>query len=198
VAADFAAHSYDWNTLVIELLSSPMVSYLSPTATVAENGETFPIARQQQLCDLLSNRLGQTDACGLLATTAVPSRLKVAQTIAASLPSDSYGRGAETPILANNPSLTYRAGLENLCAAVANQLIDNGTTTHYTSAQSGTAIADFVHNLMGIPPSQDATPMSLLQAHFNNAEAAGATPTVALQSTFVVACLSPAVAGVGQ
>ena len=37
--------------------------------------------------------------------------------IAGGLPSDGYGRGATAPVLPNQPTLFYRAGLENICEA---------------------------------------------------------------------------------
>ena len=37
------------------------------------------------------------------------------------LPSDGYGRGATMPVLPNEPTLFYRAGIENICAAIAAQ-----------------------------------------------------------------------------
>jgi hypothetical protein len=120
------------------------------------------------------------------------------QLIATVLPSDQYSRGAEQPVLANDPSLFFRTGMENVCAALAGQLIDNGVGTRWTSSAPAAAMADFVHLLMGISAPSDATPLSILQNHDQKALGAGLTASDALKSTFVLACLSPSVVGIGQ
>ena len=187
--------------MVHDLFSSPLVTYLQDTATVDAGGETFSIARQAQVCALLSNRLNITDICGLDVNTVVPNYLKPVQTIAAVLPSDAYSRGNATPVLADNPSLFLRTGMENLCAAVAQQVIDNGSTSLYSSATTTSqqaAIQAFVTNLMGLTSDRSAQPLAILQSHFTAAQQTGATNSASLQSTFVLACLSPYVIGVGQ
>ena len=197
VAQDFAAGNFDFGKLVIELLSSPLVTYRSQTDTAAQ-GETFPVARRDHLCAALSNRLGLADVCGLDVNTQVPAALKQVQQIAAVLPSDQYSRGAEAPVLAADPSLFFRAGMENICAALAGQLVDAGATSRWTSAKSDAAVADFVHLLMGIEKARDATPLAILGSHLQSARAAGLSASDALKSTFMLACLSPSVVGIGQ
>ena len=57
---------------------------------------------------------------------------------------------------------------------------------------------------MAITSDRAATPISILTSHYTTAltqkDSTGKaiTPTSALQSTFVVACLSPSVVGLGQ
>jgi len=41
-------------------------------------------------------------------------------------------------------------------------------------------------------------PLGILQDHFQAAKVAGLSASDALKSTFVLACLSPSVAGIGQ
>jgi hypothetical protein len=196
VAGIFADSNYDWRTLELTLFTSPLVTYLQPTQTVTENGEVFPVSRRDHLCAALSSRLGITDVCGLDVNTVVPDNLKEVQFIASVLPSDAYSRGAEGPVLANDPNLFYRTGMENLCADLANVLVDNGT--RWSSAAPGPAIADFVHKLMGLGAGRDATPIAILTQHMASAQAAGLTASDALRSSFVLACLSPSVVGTGQ
>ncbi len=193
----FTSSHFSWNTLVNALFASPIVTGLSETLTLHLQGETFPIARQEHLCALLSNRLGITDVCGLEITTNVPPDLQVVQTIAGSWPSDQYGRGNPVPVLANTPSLFMRTGLENICSAVADHLIDNPTTGKFESARASAAIQSFVRGLMGLASDRRAPAMTVLQKHFASAMSAGASASDALKSTFVVACLSPYVAGIG-
>jgi hypothetical protein len=156
------------------------------------------VARRDHLCAALGSRLGITDVCGLDVNTQVPNALRSVQLIAAVLPSDQYSRGAESPVLAADPSLFFRTGLENICAALAGQLIDAGAAPRWTSTNPAVAISDFVHTLMGIEKLRDATPIEILTSHMQSARAAGLSAADSLKSTFVLACLSPSVAGIGQ
>ena len=81
------------------------------------------MSRRDHLCAALDNRLGLSDVCGLKATTKKQMTATVPQ-IVSGLPSDGYGRGSTIPVLPNQPSLFYRAATENICAAVAAQVID--------------------------------------------------------------------------
>jgi hypothetical protein len=222
IVSAFKASNFQWPVLVRELFSSPLVTYLSETATADANGQVFPVSRKAHLCMTLSARLGTSgvanalsDVCGLDVGTSLGA-LGPIKTIAAVLPGDQYTRGAEAPVLANDPSLTYRTGMENICSVLANNLIDAGFKRWLsdTPAHQAQAIGDFVHVLMGVTGDRDAPRISILTDHFNQAAqqqltaAAGtATPTAAqkaqassdaLRSTFVLACLSPSVVGVGQ
>src|SRR5467141_3718373 len=198
VAALFADSNYDFKTLEIALFSSPLVTYLQPTKTVSQGGEVFPVSRRDHLCAALSIRLGIPDACGLDVNTVVPNDLKKVQFIARVLPSDSYSRGAEEPVLANDANLFFRTGMENICVIFAARLIDAGPGTRWSSASPDASIADFVHTLMGVGAGRDATPLSILGEHFQSAKTAGLSASDALKSSFVIACLSPGVVGMGQ
>lgn len=198
VAAMFANSYYDWRTLEVTLFSSPLVTYLAPTRTVSQGGEVFPVSRRDHLCGALSNRLGIPDVCGLDVNTVVPQDLKQVQFIARVLPSDAYSRGAEEPVLANDPNLFFRTGMENICATLARKLIDAGAGTRWSSTSPDAAIADFVHTLMGVGAGRDATPLSILGEHLAATRAAGLSASDALKSTFMLACLSPSVVGMGQ
>src|SRR5205085_2206739 len=107
-------------------------------------------------------------------------------------------RGGEEPVLANDPNLFFRTGMENICAALARRLIDSSATGKWTSASPDAAIADFVHTLMGLGTDRDATPLAILTDHDHSAVGAGLSASDALKSTFVLACLSPSVVGMGQ
>jgi len=198
VEQTFIDSNFDFGKLVVELFSSPLVTYRAQTDTAAQQGETFPVARRDHLCAALSNRLGITDVCGLDVNTVVPAALRGVQQIATVLPSDQYSRGAEAPMLASDPTLFFRTGMENVCTALAGVLIDAGTAPRWTSINPTPAIADFVHKLMGIETARDATPISILTSHFQSARTAGLIASDSLKSTFVLACLSPGVVGIGQ
>ncbi len=198
IAAIFFESNYDWRTLEVTIFTSPLVTYLAPTKTVSQGGEVFPVSRRGHLCAALSNRLGITDACGLDVNTVVPQDLKAVQFIAGVLPSDAYSRGAEEPVLANDPNLFFRTGMENICALLAGHLIDAGAGTRWSSAAPDAAIGDFVHTLMGLGAGRDTTRLSILNGHMAAALASGLSASDALKSTFVLACLSPSVVGMGQ
>jgi hypothetical protein len=197
VATLFKDSNYDWYTLEITLFTSPLVTYLQPTQSITNAGENFPVTRRDHLCALLSSRLGVSDVCGLDVNTVVPSELKQVQFIASTLPSDAYSRGAEQPVLANDPNLFYRTGMENICAVLSKYLID-GNGKKWSSGSPDAAIADFVHKLMGLGKDRDATPIQILSEHRAAAIAAGENAADSLRSSFVLACLSPSVVGLGQ
>ena len=200
----FQSAGDQWNTLVAELMSSPLVTNASPTATAAANGEVVAVSRRDHLCAALNARLGFDDVCGLNAVTRKQEQASITQ-IASGLPSDGYGRGATMPVLPNQPTLFYRAGTENICSIVAAQVIDVPTAkqtagvTQWSSAKPDAAIADFVSIVMGLVASDPraAPATTLLTAHFAAAMKQGATATAALESTFITACLAPSAVSIG-
>jgi hypothetical protein len=204
IVNDFQTSKFVWNDLVSELFSSPLVTNASHTATYDVNGEVVAVSRRDHLCAALDNRLGFADVCGLHAVTAAESKA-VVPSIAAGLPSDGYGRGSIAPVLPNQPTLFYRAGLENICEAVAAQTIDVAAAKQvanvkqWTSKSPDAAIADFVGIVMALAPSDPRTApaTSLLTAHFTKAMQGGATASNALKSTFVAACLAPSAVSIG-
>jgi hypothetical protein len=200
---DFKSKGFQWKVLVEDLLSSPLTTNAVPTQTTqVSEGELVSVTRRDHLCTLLNSRLGLVDSCGLDIVT-TKSLVGIPE-IAAGLPSDGYGRGAPIPVLPTSPNLFYRAGLENICEDVANEIIDAKTppqgATTYASTASDAAIADFVATMMAIVPDdpRSAVMIGKLTAHYNSALTNSATKTDALKSTFVVACLSPNVAGIGM
>ena len=190
IANNFARNKFDFHAMVRELLLSPLVTFAARTATEASLGQSYAVNKQVHLCSLLSQRLSLPDVCGLVPDTSVPSALQPVATVASIVPADKYSRGATSPTQANDPTLPLAAGAENLCKALANVVVD-GSNPSYKSSDSEAAIAALVHNLMGIEVSRDATPIGILRGHYATALQQGASKTVALRSTFVVACLSP-------
>lgn len=198
IAQAFRDDHYDWNHMVQELFSSPLVTYARETETVRARGMTFPVAKRTHLCKLLDYRLGLSDVCGLSALPSSNSGDPV-KTIASVLPADSYARGQTAPTLANDPGLFYYAGVENLCAALSTRVVDgqNGTGK-WKSSSTSAAISSMVHDLMGLSAPRDRAVIELLTQHEADARKDGASATDALRSTFMLACMSPAVVGVGQ
>jgi hypothetical protein len=204
VVTAFQSGGLMWNTLVLELLSSPLVTNAAPTATAAAAGEVVAVARRDHLCAALNARLGFDDVCGLNAVTRKQAQATIAQ-IASGLPSDGYGRGATMPVLPNDPTLFYRAGTENMCEIVAAAVIDVPAAkqtmgvTQWSSTAPDAAIADFVGTVMGLPPSDPraAPAATILKSHFTDAMASGEKASDALKSTFVAACLAPSAVSIG-
>lgn len=198
----FQKSNLSWNALVHELLSSPIVTNTAATRTSTVNGEIIAVSRRDHLCAALNNRLGLSDVCGLDATAGKKTPATTIPQIVGGLPSDGYGRGSPIPVLPNQPTLFYRAGLENICAAVSALVVDapaSGATTQWTSTQPDAAIAGFVGTVMALTPSDPraAGATTLLKAHYTSALQTGASATAALRSTFVTACLAPSSIGIG-
>jgi hypothetical protein len=204
VVAAFQASNYAFTTLVTELFSSPLVTELGETQTADDQGVVVAVARRDHLCAALDHRLGFDDVCNLRGLTRKTAK-GIVPAIAAGLPSDGYGRGSNEPVLPNNPTLFFRAGVENICGAVAAQVIDVPTAKQvagvkqWSSADADSAIVDFVSSIMGLPDADPraARATALLQEHYGAALAAGATATNALRSTFVTACLAPSFVSIG-
>ena len=204
ILALWQGSNLSWNVLVKALLSSPITTDAVTTATATEEGEVAPVARRDHLCALLNARLGFQDICGLNSVLAPVSA--TVQQIATGLPSDAYGRGATTPLLPIQATLFFRSGTENICDAISQLVVDplradaGVTGMTFTGASPNAAIASFVSDLMGLtandPRSGEAT--KVLADHFQASMGSGATASDALRSTFVLACNSPSVVGMGM
>jgi len=202
VVAAFKSSSFSWNTLVTELLSSPIITNASETKTATTKGEVVAVSRRDHLCAALDVRLGFTDVCGL---NLLSKKQPLIPTIVSGLPSDGYGRGSTIPVLPNAPTLFYRAATENICASIAGQVIDVAPSKRlpdvkqWSSTDPDTAITDFVGTVMGLVPSdaRSGKATAILKAHFTAATKQGSTPGDALKSTFVAACLSPSAVSIG-
>jgi hypothetical protein len=205
VVSAFQGSGLSWDALIQELFASPLVTHAAETATADATGEVIAVARRDHLCAALDNRLGFADVCGLNAVTKKQMQATVAQ-IASGLPSDGYGRGANFPVLPNQPTLFYRAATENLCSAVADQVIDPPAAKQvagvkvWSSTAVPVAIADFVGTVMALAPSDPraAPATTLLQAHYDSAMQQGVSRTNALKSTFITACLAPSATAIGM
>jgi hypothetical protein len=207
IVDQFGSSGRSWNTLVHEILASPITTNASKTMTASTNGEVIAVSRRDHLCAALNNRLGFVDICQLDTTQAGRGGAQgtIAQ-IVSGMPSDGYGRGSTAPVLPNQPTLFYRAGLENVCVQVANLTIDAKANPNqpgakqWSSTQPDAAIGEFVATVMALTPSDPraAQATSILTSHFHAAMAAGQTATDSLKSTFVAACLSPSFIGIGM
>jgi hypothetical protein len=194
VAKAFQASNYSFPTLVKELFSSPLVTGSSPTATFDANGVVVSIARRDQLCDAVSNRMGKPDICSLAVALPTSAQTAVIK-IAGSVPADGFSRGSEVPITPSDPSLFFRAGSELLCETLSAQVVDATAGSVYSSTDVAGSIAKMVQDVMGYPSSDTAhysKAQEILMAHYTEVKAANNnTATTALRSAFTLACESP-------
>lgn len=197
IGKDFAQNP-SFARLVRNVFSSPLTTYARATETTVANGVTFSVAKVDQLCPLLSQRLGIADVCGLDPQANPQGDMKAVQTVTSIFAANSFARGTVNTGQANDPTLFLRSGAENVCARLANQVVDGGSNKNFPANDVPVAVGNLVHLLMGVPTANDEEPLALLTEHQKNAVAAGLSPSDAMKSTFVVACLSPSVMGVGQ
>lgn len=193
VARAFQDAKFDFQVLVRELFSSPLVTAAADTATFAANGVSISVTRRDQLCQALSNRLGKPDLCEIAMPTPT-NATSALNRLAGALPADGFSRGTEFPVTPADPNLFYRAASELVCEAVATKVVDADSGAVFTSADPAKAIEDIVSRVMGVPPSdpKHANSVSILTDHYNAAKAtSGGSATNALRSTFSAACQSP-------
>jgi hypothetical protein len=99
--------------------------------------------------------------------------------------------------MVTDPSLPMRASLEYACSWLAQEVVDSGTKSVYTSGNPNTAIASMVQGLMGLPKSEAQPAVDILLNHYNSALKANQSATTALRSTFILGCTSPQVTSIG-
>jgi len=210
IGAAFEASDFDFKVLIRELFASPLVTGASYSATFETRAALISVARREQLCTALSNRLGRTDLCAL--RVAFPFQTGFASPnnedplaaeratfrIAGSVAADAFSRGSEVPVTPADPNLFYRAASELLCEDIAAKVVD-GSDPIYVSQDSAGAIADMVVRVMGYTTSepQYAEAVRILTDNLDASTASGASGTDALRSTFALACQSPTSLGVG-
>lgn len=200
IAQAFQRSNHDWKTLIRELFASPLVTAAAATRTAQVNGTLISVSRREHFCAALSNRLGITDACQLQQASET-----VAQDTAFGIPGSSYSRGTPSPLLPHDPDLFFYSGAENLCAQLAQQVIDPAKPCQSpqrcfsSAADPQQAAADFTTLLMALPPSDPRATAArqILLEHYQAAKQSGASAGAALQSTFTLACSSPFSEGSG-
>ncbi|MDB4946716.1 MAG: hypothetical protein JWP97_6250 [Labilithrix sp.] len=190
IADAFKAGSFDFRALVRDLFSSPLVTGAARTKTFHDREVVVSVSRYDHLCRALTVRLG-VNACALD---------KGVQVLANNLPRDGYARASEQPVLTSDVSMFYRTGTENLCRAVADQVVGTASQAKkYSDASRDAALSDFVANVMALPSSdpRSAPALQILKEHYDAAVATGASPVDSLKSTFVLACTSPTAVSIG-
>jgi hypothetical protein len=205
-AADaFKKSGYDFKVLLRSVLSTPSVTYASETATSREAGMSVGAALRDDFCRRLENRLGIADACAADDRLDAPANIRSEiRGYAASIPGIVYGRGAVEPDMPIGSTQFSTAAAERLCERLAGRFFGTGAgvtaSPIFTPAQRADAIDAFVHRLMGLSASDPraADIQTVLNEHWDEVIATkGNSPSLALQSTFVLSCTSPLVTGIG-
>jgi hypothetical protein len=194
VAAAFEASGFKYPTLVMELFSSPLVTGASETVTSMNPafGHKVSIARRDQFCQSLSNRLGKTDLCAMSVPKPAGAQNNTLN-ISGNIPADAFGRGSENLVTPTDPTLFFRAATEMLCEDLSVQVVDAEADSVYSSSDAAAAITDMVSRIMGYPPGDPkfAAAVQILTEHNAAAQSSGANATNSLRSTFAAACQSP-------
>ena len=193
MANDFADEGHDFKRLLRDVLSSPLVTFWEPTDTWREYGIAMSIARREEFCSRLSNRLDIADVCNLRHDhTLFPDEVVDRLTgLATGVPAHEYARGTVDSVLVADPSLFSFSASERFCDLIASRII-GANEQIYTPDDVPAALNDFVHKVMGVPQGDPlaASMRSLLTEHYDKAQTIE-DDTVALRSTFTVACASP-------
>lgn len=197
IAAAFRDSGMDFRVLIRELFSSPLVT--NAECIEGSTGDNAGISRARHFCDALSNRLETPDICGIAAVTrADRTRLGTRNAaVIGTIPDDAFSRGDENPVTVSDVNLFVRGTFERVCDNVAAEMA--GAGKRFDPSAADAAIPRLVEELMGLPPSDSRHDgaLAILQEHHAAALAEGATPAIALQSTFSLACMSPSLTGVG-
>jgi hypothetical protein len=217
IVTDFQAANFNFKVLARELFSSALVTAVADTKTFDDRGVVVSVARREQYCGAIANRLDLPDICNIQDPTPngtdVKNHLFDITRLAGSISADAFSRGSQAPVTPTEPNLFYRAGSELVCENLAVKMVDatGGPYTSTSATNVASAIEDMVSKLLAYPPA-DAThaadpshapAVAILQAHYASAIApvaqggGAATPTNALRSTFVAACESPTAVGIG-
>jgi hypothetical protein len=199
----FETSNFDYKVLLREMFSSPLVTGSAHTLTFDRRNVVVSIARKDQLCQELSNRLGIPDLCALGVAfpyssgfggtgqqTGVAAQRSIFR-IAGSMPADGFSRGSEQPVALADPTLFYRAASELICETVAVRSVDVDGAP-YTSSNVAASIAGMVQTIVGYSTGDPkyASAVQILTDHYNEV-AADNSATAAMQSTFSLACQSP-------
>jgi hypothetical protein len=203
VAKAFVDSNFDFKTLIRELFASPLVTGASHTLTFDQRNVVVSVARKDQLCQALSNRLGRPDLCaqnvafpfsngfgGPSGNTTLSNQLAIFR-IAGAMPADGFSRGSEQPVGAAEPTLFYRAASELICETVAQQVVDVDGAP-FSSSDLDASLDRLVQSIIGYASGDPlyAGALDILRSHYNEA-LDGNNATQALQSTFSLACQAP-------
>ena len=186
LVASFSGSGYDLKALLVELMTSPLVTGASFTETYRSTDPFVSITRKQHLCQMLDARLGVPDACG------------VALSFAGLVPEDEFSRGSAEPVQTSVTGLFHYAAAEKLCLRLSTKLVGSTPAMRFPASEPELVLDQIVEQLMGLGAGNPrrAHVRESLGAHYAAAKAT-TNPVIALRSAFTVACISPEVMALG-
>ena len=196
VLESFIASGLDYRRMLIDLLSSPLVT--GAACVPGGGGDLASAARQRHLCASLSKRLGYPNACGVDVgfDGDLDGTQRYLRQLVEVVPDDAYSRGAEEPVLITDTNMFLGGAADAICGRLSREVTGEGK--RLTADDPDGAIEILVTELMGLvvgdPRREPAR--AILRSHFDAAEEAS-NARAALESTFVTACVSPGVTAMG-
>ncbi|MCA9711714.1 MAG: hypothetical protein KDK70_38115, partial [Myxococcales bacterium] len=184
VASAFEDSDYSFKTLVVELLTSPLVTGHALTQTHCSRPFLVSITRRDQLCHSLDVRLGGSGTC---------EQGQVSKLVEL-VPEDSIARGDPAPVQNPVSSAFHAAGVEQLCVELAQGQVGGPVPAD----DAATAVAVIAEDLMGIPPgtARHEEVTAILTDHIEQARATVGEAD-AIRSAFALGCASSDLQAIG-
>jgi hypothetical protein len=196
----FRASNHSWNVLVKALMTSPLVTHAAPTQTTVAAGETVAIARRDHLCAALNARLGLDDACGQQRRRrgrGAPHRRGVAVGRVRPRRRGALAAQPADPVLPGRPGEPLRARGRPGDRRAGSSRIQRPPLVEQRSRHRHRRVRERGDGAAGERSARGTGARALGRALRLGQRATGITATQALQSTFVVACLSPSTVSIG-
>lgn len=201
VVRNFSEGGMNFRDLLVELLSSPLVTGATPVPN--GNGDLPSVARVRHFCAALSARVDEPDVCGLYSDIdsiddSGARRLRLLNSATSGvIPDDTFARGDQNPIAISDVGLFSRNAYEKICISVAKERVDNGDPL-FDFGDADPTLENLVTRVAAIPENDPRYPKILesLREHYETAQRQ-TNPGAAMRSAFVVACLAPSSIGIG-
>lgn len=183
IVSAFDDSNLNFKTLVTELFSSSLITNASCANDTLEQSAPISLSRQDHLCPTLAARSGNSNICS--ANNAIA-------TLVESLPSDFWGRGAETADRATDPGMFYRATVESVCGEISTNIVRFGHSPVATS-NIESYLDWLVEGFMGVNRSDPrfSDIRAALKGHHDDIADVNTTNTKRLISLTTLACVSP-------
>jgi hypothetical protein len=196
----FKKSNFNWNAMMVEFFSSPLVTYEKSSNTVLKNKGLVSIARKKQLRNVLIFRNNLSEEYERYNHKTLPAnKMKIwkdIEDILNSFPDNTYGRGMPIDMYPVEPGFILYKGMKNLCLLFSKLVVgtDNGI---YASTSPNDSIKKMVKQFMGVHGEEGLMMEGFLKEYYDAAIQKGHPAMESLQSTFSLACQSPYITGVG-
>ena len=192
----FEASQFNFRKMVLNVLASSLVTGQSSSLEDQVN-----ISKVNHFCHALSvryqnilksesieNDLTEVNLCKINNTTQKKSLI---------IPELNYIRGHKDPIQAQDFSLFYFAGVKSICQTISTSLA--AYPSFHTPSDYNKRIENYVIHIMGLPSSHPRYESSKdsIDKIYKFSQDNGLSHTEALAHSFVFACMSPDLLGLG-